>query len=246
MEQPRRVVRLRRPNVAQAAGEQEREDGRRSMSAFANLVEIDDYYIDPATYVAEWEGTPRCLAAALSYAAKGWQVFPAPRGTKKSHKSKDQSGGRNWGMTGDPAEICRDFARWPEADGGIPTGKTNGFWVLEADTKEGHDVDGIASLRALEAEHGPLPATLAVESPSGSLHYYFKYPNDGSVIRNSTSAVAPGVDVRGEGGMVIAPPSVKYGTKNGAYTFISNVELVEAPGWLVALVKEEPRTADRS
>jgi hypothetical protein len=202
------------------------------MVAFSGLVEIDDYYIFAEVYTNEWEGKPRCLPAALRYAAKGWRVFPAPRGEKKSHKSAEHSGGRKWGATDDPNEIERDFARWPEANVGIPTGADNGFWVLEADTKDGHSVDGIGSLRALEEQHGKLPDTLTAESPSGSIHYYFKRPA-GREIRNSASTIAPGVDVRGEGGMVIAPPSVKAGTLNGAYTFTSNFELAEAPDWLV-------------
>jgi Bifunctional DNA primase/polymerase, N-terminal/AAA domain/Primase C terminal 2 (PriCT-2) len=209
--------------------------------AFSNLVEIDDYYIDPDTYVAEWEGAPRCLEAALTYAARGWAVFPAPRGTKKSHKAAELSDGRKWGKASDPDQIRHDFERWPEANVGIPAGEENGFWVLEADTPEGHGVDGIANLRALEAEYGKLPVTLMAESPSGSIHYYFKYPIDSTEIRNSASEVAPGIDVRGQGGMVLAPPSVKAGTKNGAYTWISNVELVDAPDWLIEKVKMKER-----
>jgi putative DNA primase/helicase len=171
-----------------------------SERAFSNLIEIDNFYVDPDVYVAEWEGKSRCLPAALTYAAMGWAVFPAPRGKRKSHKSAEYSGGRNWGATVDTDEIRRDFARWPEANIGIPTGADNGFWVLDADTIEGHGVDGIASLRALEAQHGKLPDTLTAESPSGSLHYYFKWPKD-CAIRNSASAIAPGIDVRGEGGI---------------------------------------------
>jgi hypothetical protein len=116
----------------------------RGKGAAFDLVEIDDYYIFAATYVAEWEGTPRCLHAALAYAAK-WRVFPAPRGERKSHKSAANSGGINWGATRDPDQIRRDFAKWPQANVGIPTGKDNGIWVLDVDTKEGHGVDGIAS-----------------------------------------------------------------------------------------------------
>jgi hypothetical protein len=215
--------------------------------AFPKLVEIDDCYIDPDTVVAEWEGKPRCLPAALSYAAdRGWYVFPAPRGKKKSHKRAEYSGGRNWGMTRDPDEIRRDFARWPNANTGLPTGAENGFFVLEADTLKGHGVDGIASLRALEAEHGKLPDTYTTESPSGSPHLYFKHPGNGIKIKNSASEIAPGVDVRGDGGLVIAPPSVKPGI--GAYTVIRNVELAEPPAWLLERVieKERPTPEPRS
>ena len=75
---------------------------------FPKLVEIDDYYIDPDTVVAEWEGTPRCLSAALMYAERGWHVFPVPPGTKKSYvspKNYPNHNGKRWGATNDPILI---------------------------------------------------------------------------------------------------------------------------------------------
>ena len=170
--------------------------------------------------------------AALSYAAKGWRVFPAPPGEKKSHLSAAFSSGQRWGATNDAAQIKRDWTRWPDADIGIATGPESGFWVVEADTLEGHAVDGIASLKQLEAEHGALPETLMAESPSGSQHWYFKWPAE-VTIRNSTSKIAPGVDVRGDGGMVIAPPSVKPG--KGSYRWLNAHDIADAPEWLIGL-----------
>ena len=89
------------------------------------------------------------LEAALYYATEyGWKVFPVPPGTKQSYKSARHSNGRKWGMTNDPAEIQRDWERWPDAGVGLPTGAENGFWVMEADTAAGHAVDGISSFSA--------------------------------------------------------------------------------------------------
>jgi P4 family phage/plasmid primase-like protien len=176
--------------------------------------------------------------AALFYANLGHTVFPAPVGEKKSHKSKKHSNGANWGATADPAEIQNDFIRWPDANIGLPTGAGTGFFVVEADTLAGHDVDGIAALAALQEKHGALPPTRVARSPSGSEHYYFKIP-EGVTIKNSASEIAPGVDVRGEGGMVIAPPSVKPG--RGEYVWVNWQPIAEAPPWLVDLCKSEPR-----
>jgi hypothetical protein len=109
---------------------------------------------------------------ALSYAkTRGWYIFPAPVGEKKSHKSAEHSGGRNWGATINEKEIKRDFKRWPKANVGVVTGPDSKIFVVEADTIEGHGVDGIASLKALQREHGKLPKTLMAESASGSLHH---------------------------------------------------------------------------
>ncbi len=189
----------------------------------------------------------RSLDAALAYAAIGWQVFPAVVGAKRSHKSAEFSHGRNWGMTTDPEEIRQDWTRW-DANVGIATGSGSGIFVLELDTPEGHDIDGFASLRQLESEHGQLPETLQAESPSGSVHHYFSYPT-GIEIRNSTSAIAPGIDVRGEGGMVIAPPSVKPG--KGIYRWRNLVPVTDGPAWLIELLvaprhdAEPPPASDR-
>jgi len=171
------------------------------------------------------------LVAALDYAERGWAVFPAPRGTKKSHKSAEFSGGVNWGATRDPKQIKKDFRKWPDANIGIPTGADNGIVVVETDTPKGHNVDGNASLWALEEKHGPLPETLMAESPSGSRHRYFNQP-DGVTIINSASVIAPGIDVRGEGGMVIAPPSVR---NDGAYRWLNDHPIADAPQWLIDL-----------
>jgi hypothetical protein len=174
----------------------------------------------------------RTLDAALFYAVRGWSIFPAPPGEKKSYKSSAFSNGRRWGQTKNPAVIQRNFRKWPGANIGLPTGPDNGFFVVEADTPKGHDVDGIASLRSLESRHSRLPKTLMAQSPTGSLHYYFKYP-DGVTITNSASKIAAGVDVRGDGGMVIAPPSVKPGV--GRYVWLNDATIAPAPAWLIKL-----------
>ena len=142
-----------------------------------------------------------------------WKVFPAERTEKKSYLSAEYApGGENWGMTDDPAQLLRNFVnrKWRLKCGvGVPTGAVNGIFVIEADTVKGHGVDGIANLKALEAKHGKLPDTLMAESPSGSLHHYFNHPGRGIKVKTVDSSIAPGVDTRGDGGMVVAPPSVR-------------------------------------
>src|SRR5262249_39796253 len=80
--------------------------------------------------------------------------------------------------------------------------------------------------------HGALPPTLQVISPSGSQHYYWQWPDDGTVIRNSTSTIALGIDACGVGGMVLAPPTVRPGV--GSYRWANNLSIVigvEAYRW---------------
>lgn len=173
------------------------------------------------------------LEIALDYAKRGWFVFPAPRGEKMSCVSGKNTNGNRWGATTTPKEIKDYFEQFPNANIGIATGIASKIWVSEADTLEGHNVDGVGNLKQLEAIHGPLPDTLIGESPSGSLHYFWQLPAD-KVIYNSTSVVAAGIDVLGEGGMVLAPPSVRPG--KGSYKWLNAFEPALAPDWLIALV----------
>jgi hypothetical protein len=179
------------------------------------------------------------LTAALSYVKRyRWAVFPVPPETKRSYKSARYNS-RAWGMTCFVPEIERDFRRWPEAGVGVPTGLVNRIFVLDADTVEGHGVDGLKGLRALEAEQGLLPETLMAQSPSGSIHRYFNWPGvRGVEIRNSVGKLAPGVDVKGDGGMVVAPPTR---TKKGVYRWINDLPIADAPRWLVRLTVESRR-----
>jgi hypothetical protein len=173
------------------------------------------------------------LAARLAYAERGWDSFPADlRGKdKKSYKAAKHSNGAKWGKTRDPAQIRRDFQRWPEAGVGIATGAESGIFITETDTPEGHNVDGEAGLRELEANHDPLPDTLMAISPSGSKHRYYKHPGGG--IKIVSRSVAPGVDVKGDGGMVIAPPSVRG---DGEYRWLNDLPIADAPQWLIDLI----------
>jgi hypothetical protein len=180
----------------------------------------------------------RILAAALAYAGRGFAVFPVPPDSKKSYKSAKYSNGARWGASSDPAEVRRDFTHWPNARIGIPTGAVNGIVVVETDTIEGHGIDGAALLAKLEADHGALPDTLTACSPSGSLHRYFLHPGRDIRIKTTASVIGSGVDVRGDGGMVIAPPSVNLDGR--AYRWINKLPVVAMPRWLVELTRDKP------
>ena len=178
------------------------------------------------------------LAAALAYTCHGLAVFPATAAAKKSHKSAEHSNGAKWGATADPAEVRRDFTRWPNARIGIPTGAGNRIVVVETDTVAGHGVDGAASLAQLEAQHSPLPDTLMACSPSGSLHRYFRHPGPAIKTKTTASEIGVGIDVRGDGGMVIAPPSVNLDGRS--YRWINKLPIANMPAWLVEITQDKP------
>jgi hypothetical protein len=202
------------------------------------------------------------LDAALSYAARGWFIFPAhSSGEKKSHKSsKHTPSGLPWGMSVDEKEIRDDFKKFKGCNVSIVTGEVSGIFVVECDTKTGHDVDGASNLAELEKVNGELPPTLMSESPTGSKHRYFKHP--GKKVWNSSNNIAPGVDCKGDGGMVIAPPSVmparaatvatadkpaKPARPGGAYRWINEGhDIAVAPDWLLDIVCKPTPKKDKN
>jgi len=182
-----------------------------------------------------------CLAAAIAYARNPQRplfVFPAKPGEKKSRVAgRHSADGKNWGMTNNLNTIQAYWNKWPDSNVCIVTGEINGIFVVETDTAD-HGKDGESALLALVAANGgEWPDTLTARSPSGSIHYYFTWPDNNITILNSDNKLAPGVDVRGEGGMVVAPPSInpKYATR---YEWISNegIGIVKAPKWLLDLI----------
>jgi hypothetical protein len=218
---------------------------------FFDLVDIDGEPVFAETIIAEWEGQPRCLPAAIVY-AKHWRVFPGRIDPITERKysytaARHSADGFRWGATRDLELIQRNFTAWPDALVGIPTGSDNKIVVIETDTKAGHPnlkEDGEAVLQRLIAQHGPLPDTLQGVSPTGSKHRYFEWP-EGLMVRNDNSTkLGPGIDVKGEGGMVIAPPSVRNGV--GTYRWINNIAPARLPEWLLKLITDDASSSAKT
>lgn len=160
------------------------------------------------------------LNRALEYAARGWAVFPLAPGTKKpfkaSHGFKD--------ATTDAVIIRRWWAETPKADIGVATGARSGVFVIDADIyKDPHALDD------LQQHIGELPETFTVKTPRGGRHLYFQMP-PGRSIRNSEGRLAEVIDVRGDGGYVVAPPSTFEGQP---YQVLKAAPPAQAPEWLV-------------
>lgn len=101
------------------------------------------------------------LQVALDYAACGWPVFPCAPSTKQPLTAK---GFRDASV--EEAKIRAWWSQNPDAMIGVPTGAASGIWVLDIDNHPESGKDGHASLAALEAEHGGLPDTVRVRTPS--------------------------------------------------------------------------------
>lgn len=175
------------------------------------------------------------LHYALGMAQKGHPIFPV--GTDKKPLTKNGF----YDASSDPEQVREWWSKWPSAGIGMPTGPTSGVWALDIDLPHGPE-----TLAKLEAEHTPLPATLSQQTGGGGEQKLFQW--DGKKIKNSTQKIGPGVDVRGEGGYVVIPPSLHISGKR--YKWTDRSAPVVAPPWLVELALQKrtppPRPKKRS
>lgn len=132
---------------------------------------------------------------ALAYAAHGWPVFPCSTDKRPLVKNGFKV------ATTDEKQVRDWWGRWPEASIGMPTGFLSGVWVLDLDLP-----DGPGAMKQLEAAHGALPGTLSQQTGGGGFQLFFRW-DPAHPIRNSAGQIGSGIDVRGEGGYVILPPS---------------------------------------
>ena len=140
------------------------------------------------------------LDAALACAARGWHVFPCSADKKPLTKN-----GFNDATT-DSDKVRCFWQRKPGAAIGVATG-ASGLVVIDADCKNG--APGLDEWHDLVKQHGSqLEDTVLVETPSGGMHVYDQA--NGHKVGSTASKLAPGIDVRAEGGYVIAAGSPGY------------------------------------
>jgi len=207
------------------------------------------------------EQTNKLLKEAIKYAARGWPIFPchrldeepeafqqrltqtaeAKRKELKPYKAKSPYVlGGCYAATSDQQQVTAWWTRWPDAMIGLATGPRSGVWVLDIDLP-----DGMASLAALEESNSPLPDTVEQRTGSGGRQLFFTWPTDGRYIGTSVATLGKNLDVRGNGGYVIIPPSPH--PCGDEYTWVKTpkrgTKFSAAPDWLVDLSKKTPPKA---
>ena len=179
------------------------------------------------------------LSAALTYAGRGWPVIPLAGKTPTIDEWPNRA-------STDPEEIRAWWNNKPSANVGIATGKRARLLVLDVDPDKGGD----ESLSSLEAQYGSLPQTVEVLTGGGGRHLYFQYP--GYHIGNSAGKLGPGLDIRADGGQVVAPPSIHPRTGRRYEWEVTHhpndVPPAPVSGWLLCLLTEkgEKNTTDPS
>ena len=142
------------------------------------------------------------LKAALYYATKyGWAVFPVKAEEKRPHTPHGCKDAKK-----DPGAIRAWWKKWPNDSIGIATGSISNLIVIDEDLDDEKGLDGIMAMDAWEKDNGvKLPDTARAITGRGGAHLYYRY--SGKDILNR-AGIIDGVDVRGEGGYVVAPPSI--------------------------------------
>jgi hypothetical protein len=188
---------------------------------------------------------PSSLAhSALAYTARGWAVIPlhTMRADRCSCRRDDcPSPGKHprvrWQrferVCPTAAQVAAWWRRWPDANVGVVTGKASGAVVLDIDPRNGGDI----SIASLEERWGGRPETVESITGGGGQHLWFA-----AVDALPSVPIAPGCDLKGEGGLVVAPPSVHrcgatYAWRPGHAP--DEIELARLPEWLRAVAPRE-------
>jgi len=180
--------------------------------------------------------------AALEYAEQhGLAVLPlhttsdgvctCPKGPACTHPAKHPRI-RNWvrAASRDAKTIAGWWGRWPEANLGILTGAASGIVALDIDPRNGGD----ETLGDLERRHGKLPGTPTALTGGGGRHVLLEHP--GGSIASTANVLGPGVDVRADGGLIVAAPSVHQSGREYIWHpefGLDAVGVAPMPAWLV-------------
>ena len=184
------------------------------------------------------------LVAALDYVQRlSWPVFPShsvddtgncscrmPDCSSPGKHPRTQKGFKD--ATIDETTIRGWWEMWPDANVAVPTGESSGFDALDVDPRH----SGTDSLDQMEAEHGSLPDTIEQITGSGGRHILFRH-HDGV---GNKIALAPGLDVRGDGGYIIVPPSRHVSGRTYEWELSGlpgEIPMAEWPDWFVKILE---------
>jgi len=129
----------------------------------------------------------------------------------------------------DERRVREWWEKWPDANVGVVTGEPSGLIVLDLDRKGAHDGVEIARSRFdFEPEGYP-----HVRTGGGGIHVLFKWPGSPVGNRTGTGSLAPCVEVKGDGGYIVAPPSIHESGRRYEWVQPPDGDLPELPSWVL-------------
>lgn len=191
------------------------------------------------------------LHFALDYAHRGFPVFPCNPASKRplTEADIDPVSGKQIEGTGgfkkascDMQQIKAWWGKWPGAMIGIPMGARSGVWAIDPDApKPPSNIDGRQNWAELKIKNGGHAHTHTHDTPGGGQHILFVYHPDKPITNREGGLAGLGINVRGEGGYIIAPPSMAANGKRYEYAEPLDVfHFAEAPDWLYDLILTKP------
>ncbi len=165
----------------------------------------------------------KSLQAALSYMELGWCVVPIGRKQDGSWKKPLVPWKSMQRRTATPASLKQWWKEWPDARVGIVTGSISDLVVVDIDPKNGGDASMV-----------DLPSTLTVQTGGGGEHYYYSLPSKDTLVISGAGSPFPGIDIRAEGGIIVAPPSIH--ASGEPYVWADEFKpalIVPCPEWVV-------------
>jgi putative DNA primase/helicase len=188
---------------------------------------------------AVYAKTGKMLDTALIYAKHSIPIFPVDHRNKRPIPKRDpdptgkyprgipRTGGF-YKATCDPIIITGWWTNNPLSLIALPMGPRSGIWCIDVDTGEEH-VSGIDEWNALLAEHEPFE-TREHRSATGGPHNLFEWEKEQPIGCSKGALKEFSLSVKGEGGYIAIPPSVRKGR---AYTVFRDIDPIKAPQWLV-------------
>jgi len=169
------------------------------------------------------------LVQAIEYARRGWHVLPC------NYNKQPSTPNGFYDATTDEDQITRWWEANPKAQIGIRTGEESGFWVVDIDCKNGKN--GLESLKKHFGQMFNLEDGLFQKTPTGGFHLCFKYDENEPV--GCQSGLLDGVDIRGNGGYIMAAPSSLHVNDNWQQYVWKDLKKdpTEAPDWAKQLVR---------
>ena len=202
------------------------------------------------------QSTQELAEAALTCADRGWPVIPLHHvtvaGCSCSRGAACPTPGKHPRITlwvtnasTDPGQVRSWWRQWPHANVGLLTGSRSGVLVLDEDPRHGGD----EALKDLERQHGALPDTVVTLTGGGGHHFWFQYPAHQHVRSRSAFGGHLGLDVRGEGGLIVVPPSIHASGRRYEWEVSGHPDdlpLAAVPEWLIRRVADDYPTQNTS